>query len=341
MVFGADSITVKKNDDTKNFKPFTLAEIKLKVKALTPSSPHAAPPRLTAQDIEWQAQNKGKRTCELSITDVKGKVVLVDFDQACDPTYKCLQAQRAGATTVIVIFDTDRKDSIAMARGRYADSLRIPCFSMIRSQGDSVRMHLPSKVALFTPRVQASFLQRSDVLVFSAYKSDEKAILQWQNNTQPDNSHFIVERSADGNTYQRLGEVDGKSLVRSLQTYTLEDGIPLEDDNFYRLILKRADGTEIVTEPQLLNFPIIKGFDVYPNPASEEITIHLKQFDQKDFDLMLYDALGKQLYSEHINNNTIQKRKLNLSAFNLTEGYYTIVIIHKGRAHTRRFMFSK
>lgn len=343
MVFGTDSFTIKKTDDTKNFKPFTLAEIKTKAKAISPTDYKAPPPPITPQDLAFIEQNKGKRTCELARDDLKGKVVLIDFDKGCDPTYKCLQAQRAGAVMAIVIFDTNRKDSIAMAKGRYADSLRIPCYSMLRMQGDSVRMMLPSKVSLFTPRVQSSALQRNDVLVFSAHKSadGEKAVLQWQNNTQPDNSHFILERSADGVTYERLGEVDGKATERSLQTYTFEDGLPLEDDNLYRLVLKRADGKEIVSEPQWLNFPVVKGFDLYPNPASDEVTVILKQFGGKSFDILLYDAIGKQLYKEHIDNNTAQKKTLNLSTLHLTEGYYNLVVLHKGRAYSRRFVVAK
>lgn len=344
MVFAFDSITVKRNDDTKNFKPFTLEEIKAKVKAISPTHPSDPPPPLTAQDIARNAANKGKRTCEIAKMDIKGKVVLIDFDKNCDPTYKCLQAQREGAVLAIVIFDTDKKDSIAMAKGRYADSLRIPCFSMTRSQGDSVRVHLPSKVALFTPRNNTlSLLGRNDVLTFSAFKAaeGEKAVLQWQNNTQPDNSHFVVERSADGVDYERIGEMDGKALSRSLETYTLEDDLPLEDDNLYRLRLKKADGKEIVTEPQLLNFPIIRGFEIYPNPASDELTIHLKQFSNKSFDILLYDGIGKERYKEHIDNTTTLKRTLNLNRFNLTEGVYTLVVLHKGRTYARRFVFAK
>jgi Secretion system C-terminal sorting domain/PA domain len=343
MVFAYDSVTIKKNDDTKNFKPMTLDEIKAKVKAISPTSPNAPPPPVTAQELAFREQNKGKRTCDLSAYDIKGNLVLIDFDKNCDPTYKCLQAQKAGASVAIFIIDNDKKDSLAMAKGRYDNDIKIPCFSISRSQGDSIRRHLPSKVALFTPRVQALALDRGEVLVFSAFKSDDKtrAVLQWQNNTQPDNSHFVIERSTDGEKYERLGEIDAKGLSKNLQTYTLEDDLPFEEDNLYRLVLKKANGKEIVTEPQLLNFPIVKGFDVYPNPASEEITLQLKQFDGKTIDILLYDGVGKQLHKEHIENNTVQKKTLNLTQFNLTEGVYNLVVLHKGRAFSRRFVHAR
>jgi hypothetical protein len=228
-----------------------------------------------------------------------------------------------------------------MARGRYADSLRIPCYSMLRMQGDSVRMILPSKVALFSPRVEAPPLSRSvAALVFTAQKSadGEKALLEWNSNIPTDDAHFIIERSADGGIYERLGTVDANS---NLQNYTFEDGLPFEEDNLYRLVLKKADGKEIVTEPQWLNFPVVKGFELYPNPATTELTLHLKQFSKASIDIVLYDAIGKQLYKEHIDNNTALKKTLNLSSLNLTEGYYNLVVLHKGRAFSRRFVVAK
>ena len=338
MVFSADSIDVKnKNVSDVNARPLTLAEIKIKAKALEPNL--ASPARITAQEIENEKNNKGKRTCEIATKGLKGNVVLLDFDSGCDPTYKCLQAQRAGAIMAVVIHDSDKKDSIAMVRGRYADSLRISCFSITRSQGDSVRAMLPTRTGLFTPKIQVAALRQSDVLEFNAYKDVQRAVLQWQNNTQPENESFIIERSVDGKTFKPLREIEGKEALRNLKTYTLEDTDPYEDENYYRLILKRQDGTIIITAPKLLTFPVLRDFDFYPNPASNELNIHLKQFEKKSIDLIIYDAVGKQIYEEHIDNVPPSVKTLDLSKLQLSEGYYTISVLHKGRSFTKRFMF--
>jgi Secretion system C-terminal sorting domain/PA domain len=341
MVFAEDSIEVKKDDKAKKgqIQIPTIAFVRTKL------SEHdlkgATPQRPTQSDVEKVKSNEGKRTCNINTTNLKGNMVLLDFDKGCDPTFKCLQAQRAGAISVIVISDNDKKDSIALIKGKFADSLRIPCFSITRSQGDSLRMILPTQATLYKPVVRYSSLERSAILEFNAYKLDRKAVLQWQNNTQPDVDYFVIERSADGVNFEYWQKMGVKDTLRSLQTYTLDDTEPLEDDNFYRLIVKRKDGTNIRTETKYLSFPALKDFDFYPNPATDEVTINLKQFEKKSFDLMLYDASGKEIYKEHLDNISTPIKKLNLSRLNLSEGYYSITVLNKGRAYTRRFIFAR
>ena len=340
MVFSADTIEPKnKNNNDVNARPLTLAEIKLKVVALAPNL--TSPRQLTAQEIENEKNNQGKRTCEIAINGLKGTVVLIDFDKNCDPTYKCLQAQRAGAIVAVVIYDTDRKDSIAMARGRYADSLRIPCFSITRSQGDSVRAMLPSRVGLFTPKVQTASLQQSAILTFNAYKLDQIGVLEWENKTQSNNETFIIERSADGQIFTKWREIEEHTTTNSLKTYTLDDTEPLEDDNYYRLILKHPDGTSQTTAPRLLKFPALRDFDFYPNPATHELNIHLKQFEKKAIDLTIFDAVGKQIYTEHIDQVSANIKTLDLAKLHLSGGSYTISVLYKGQAFTKRFMLAR
>ena len=50
-----------------------------------------------------------------------------------------------------------------MVRGRYDAQLKIPCFSITREQGDSIRFMLPSRVALFVPQKQANSLSQSQL----------------------------------------------------------------------------------------------------------------------------------------------------------------------------------
>jgi Secretion system C-terminal sorting domain len=79
---------------------------------------------------------------------------LIHYDKACDMTFKCLQAQRAGAMMAIVIHPTNNPDSLMLKEGRYSDSLKIACFSITKSQGDSIRAMLPSYVGIFKPEIK-------------------------------------------------------------------------------------------------------------------------------------------------------------------------------------------
>ncbi|NJN33850.1 MAG: hypothetical protein HC817_05965 [Saprospiraceae bacterium] len=81
-------------------------------------------------------KNSVKRECGKLAGDVKGKVALISFSRKCDPSQVCFNAQKLGAQVVILIHETNRKDSVFLPRkGKYdyADSIKIPCYT-IRSE---------------------------------------------------------------------------------------------------------------------------------------------------------------------------------------------------------------
>ena len=91
----------------------------------------------------------GRRTCSLLFPQsVKGKMVLIETDIACDDSEKCLAAQKAGASGIIVIFPTENISSIRMNGGRYKKDITIPCYSITQKEGEAMRAQLPSKVAI-------------------------------------------------------------------------------------------------------------------------------------------------------------------------------------------------
>ncbi len=94
----------------------------------------------------------GRRTCGMTFPkDIKGKMVIVETDNACDDSEKCYLAQKAGATGILVIYPTENTNSVGMLGGRYNQDITIPCYSITQKVGDSLRAQLPSKVAIFKP----------------------------------------------------------------------------------------------------------------------------------------------------------------------------------------------
>ncbi len=95
----------------------------------------------------------GRRTCGMTFPkDVKGKMVIVETDNACDDSEKCYLAQKAGATSILVIYPSENTNSIRMSGGRYNREITMPCYSITQKAGDSLRAQLPSKVGIFIPR---------------------------------------------------------------------------------------------------------------------------------------------------------------------------------------------
>lgn len=74
-----------------------------------------------------------------------------------------------------------------------------------------------------------------------------------------------------------------------------------------------------------------------PNPSDGQFTINLINWDEKEINLNIYDALGKNVYVGNIQNDQI---KLNLS--NLSSGVYIMSLgYHCGALSTFKLLINK
>jgi Secretion system C-terminal sorting domain/PA domain len=92
-----------------------------------------------------------EHVCGKVSADLKGKVALLQLNPACDLSTQVLNAQTAGATTVVMIHTTNNRDSVRLSpTAQYVDSQRImiPCYTVRQGIGDKVRMMLPSMVGI-------------------------------------------------------------------------------------------------------------------------------------------------------------------------------------------------
>ena len=74
-----------------------------------------------------------------------------------------------------------------------------------------------------------------------------------------------------------------------------------------------------------------------PNPSDGQFTINLINWDEKEINLNIYDALGKNVYAGNIQND---QTKLNLS--NLSSGVYIMSLgYHCGTLSTFKLLINK
>jgi Secretion system C-terminal sorting domain/PA domain len=92
-----------------------------------------------------------EHVCGKVSADLKGKVALLQLNPACDLSTQVLNAQTAGATTVVMIHTTNNRDSVRLSpTAQYVDSQRvtIPCYTVRQGIGEKVRMMLPSMAGI-------------------------------------------------------------------------------------------------------------------------------------------------------------------------------------------------
>ncbi|MDD3875550.1 MAG: T9SS type A sorting domain-containing protein [Bacteroidales bacterium] len=74
---------------------------------------------------------------------------------------------------------------------------------------------------------------------------------------------------------------------------------------------------------------------LYPNPASEEIRISKSELENQSYDVKIFNALGKEVYSaRHFGNNS----SINLK--NLTPGFYLVKIDNQNNSFNGKFILN-
>jgi hypothetical protein len=123
----------------------------------------------------------------------------------------------------------------------------------------------------------------------------------WNTLSEQNNSHFNVQRSLDGNTFNTLGRVNSKALngnsIAEL-VYNFTDNAPQIGHNYYRLEQVDLDGN--VSYSQIVD--IIWGADgsvvsIYPNPATDVLNIDLSIDKVTQMEVRLLDMSGRTVKS--------------------------------------------
>jgi hypothetical protein len=105
--------------------------------------------------------------------------------------------------------------------------------------------------------------------------NDHGVTLDWNTQEEVNFSHFIIERSADGETWTGIGTVDAKGNSEVETTYTYVDGQPLTGTNFYRLTEVNLDNSYIYSPVVVVRTTTLAQITLFPNPASNYINVSL------------------------------------------------------------------
>lgn len=145
-----------------------------------------------------------------------------------------------------------------------------------------------------------------ELISFEAKPSGSQVNVLWKTASEKNNDFFIVERSADGITFEAILVVDSKAPngnSLSLLEYNTKDTEPLNGQSYYRLKQTDFDGTSKYSNIVSVNFK--KGsevvFTVYPNPNRGEFTVDFNGIENNhEVIIELVDINGKVIYKNSI-----------------------------------------
>lgn len=153
--------------------------------------------------------------------------------------------------------------------------------------------------------------------------------LNWNTLSELNSSHFVLERMDEG-IFQPLTRVEAQGTTQLETLYKYVDREPSEGTNYYRLTGIDLDGSVSYTGTVAVNWKT-EEISVYPNPASDEITIQLKDDRLKTIRIIAAD--GRII--ESIETSASQ---LKWNVTNLPEGVYQMVIENEDGLYQTRFI---
>jgi hypothetical protein len=106
---------------------------------------------------------------------------------------------------------------------------------------------------------------------FSAALQNGYGSLTWQTSNEINIKNFEVERSNDGRNYNNIGTVAATN--KTSNNYSFQDKAKIDGTVYYRLKMMNKDGSFTYSNIFVLNSKMKGNVSVYPNPASESITL--------------------------------------------------------------------
>ncbi len=168
---------------------------------------------------------------------------------------------------------------------------------------------------------------------FKAQKENQAVKLLWSTATELNNAYYAVERSENGKSFEKIGEILGYGNSNILKSYQFMDEKPMNTVNYYRLRQVDFDGKETVYKTVSVNFGKNTTTKVYPSIAKDKINVEING-DNGASDLLVVNLLGQVVKAQKL-QNTEGVFPVNIS--DLPNGSYIMRIVSKNESVSQRF----
>lgn len=168
--------------------------------------------------------------------------------------------------------------------------------------------------------------------------------IDWATSLEIDNKGFDVERSIDGIHFDKIGWIDGNGNSTQTIKYKFDDKTVIANTvYYYRLKQIDYDGDEEYSNTVSASIKDGSGFtlnDLYPNPATEKVTISISTDFNQDVYVKVFDLLGQIILDKNwqviTGTNTFE---IDLSSF--ASGTYTVSLFTGNQYLTKKLVVSK
>ncbi len=148
------------------------------------------------------------------------------------------------------------------------------------------------------------------LLEFGVAKLDNKSLISWVTGSELSSSHFDIEYSKDGKSFEWIGEKVAQGNSNTTTEYEFIHENPSSGHNYYRLKQVDLDGKFEYTETKFLVWNRDQLFHYQPNPTRNELHLFWEGSLDQEIEISLFSNIGELVLN--------QKYSMNLGANNTT-----------------------
>jgi hypothetical protein len=175
---------------------------------------------------------------------------------------------------------------------------------------------------------------------FNAAFVENQVVLDWATLVEINSDHFAVERSDDGSHWQTLGTIAAAGNSETKVNYSFTDPSPFSGANYYRLQMVDKDGKYKYSPVKVVRGSLIKGFNVFPNPAREFLNVTVSADAPAELTFRIVNTFGQVLLDRTYSKAAGTTVSLPVQYF--PAGNYILTIAGKdGSSNVNKFMIAR
>ena len=159
--------------------------------------------------------------------------------------------------------------------------------------------------------------------------------LQWRTAMEENTRAFIVERSAEGQSYETIAEVPAAGFSQTMRSYTFADKQPLPNGGYYRVKMEDLQGNYSYTDvcvSKNKNATNPSPLKVYPNPTQGALYIIALE-PERNFVWEVFSATGQRVAEGRSKDG-----QANARLHHLSEGVYQLRVKGSGLSENHRIL---
>lgn len=171
-------------------------------------------------------------------------------------------------------------------------------------------------------------------LVAKAYKQQAVNIVSWKTSDESNLKTYEVERSANGQQFQKMATVLAKGSSFG-EEYTWTDAMPLNGNNYYRIVMQWQNGKVQYSQVMLVGAAAATAsVSVYPQPiVNGQFSLQLNGLQEGSYQIRMMNTLGQPVYTSTLQyKGTVAVYTIGFGQAHVAAGMYQLQLLRNGQA---------